>query len=222
MKDLNILATDMAMSLAELKEDNLFSKINEEFISNYLGKSMNIGIMAAENLRSQYKDNNIREICRDKGIKINLIEGSQKLKFVRIRAEYFHHKRQLNIYVNSIRNMKEQFQSLDMGIDIEKLNIIDIHIAHELFHFLEYEEIGLTNERLESVDISNVFNKKRVSTVLKTREIAAHMFCKKILNLDIHPKWMDYLYLLGVKEITYKELKQYLINLNEEVTKLIV
>lgn len=221
MENLNSLATDKVMSLAELKEDNLYSKIGEDSLGSYIEESMDIGTKSANKLKREYPNKSVKEICQVKGIDINLIEDSPKFKFVKIRAEYLHYKRQLNIYNNSIEDMAKQFQNLDMKDSIDKEDIIDIHISHELFHFLEYEEIGLTNAKLKPVKIFGLFNRERTSTIINTREIAAHMFCKEMLNLDIHPKWIDYLYLLGAKEISYEDLEKYLLNLNEEVSNIL-
>lgn len=215
---LNALATDKIMSLAELKEDNLFGKIPKKLIPIYIDKSMNIGINAAKDFKEEYRGKTPDEICVEKRISLNFIKSEPKLKFITIRAEYLHHNRQLNIYNHSIEEMEKQFKNSHMDFTLNKKDIVNIHIVHELFHFLEYEEIGLTNEKMEKVQLYSLFSRKREGSIISTREIAAHMFCKEFLNLKIHPKWMDYMYLLASSELNYDELEDYLKKLNQEIS----
>lgn len=217
MENLKLSARDQVMSLAELKEDNLFRKIPKELISTYISESMNIGVKTAISIKQKYKGMTPYEICSQNGIKIDVIKEQPKMKFVKIRAEYIHFSKQLNIYDCSIKDMKLQFEKLDMDLVLEEKDIKDIHISHEFFHFLEYEEIGLTNEKMDKIKIFSLFNKNRQSTILRTREIAAHMFCKEFLDLDFHPKWIDYIYLLGSSQVSYEELNKHLQELNVEV-----
>ncbi|WP_066500963.1 hypothetical protein [Abyssisolibacter fermentans] len=214
--ELNNLATDKVMSLAELKEDNIYRKIPHNMQKLYVSESMKIGVGTANLIKEKYNDADIKSICSDKGITIKFIDKIPKLKFIKIRADYSHQEKCLNIYNSSIEEMYKQFNKIDMGFKLNVDDIINIHIAHELYHYLEYEEIGLTNEILPKITLFKFGSIERKSTVVKTREIAAHMFCRKMLNLSVHPKWIDYIYLLAASEIKYKDLKEYLLNLKEE------
>lgn len=218
IKALNRLATDQIMSYAELKEDNVFSKIPKKDMKKYIIDPMNVGKIAAKEIKSKYPDNSLIDICKEKDITVNIVDKAPKVKLVKIRAEYIHHEKTLNIYRNSIDEMCEQFEGVKMGLSITQDKIIDIHIAHELFHFLENEELGLTNLKMKKVNLFRLFGKKRESTILKTREIAAHMFCKEIVGLQVHPKWLDYVYLLASSQITYERLNGFLKELHKEIS----
>ena len=90
-----------------------------------------------------------------------------------------------------------------------------IHLAHEFYHFLEFKNNKNTNDMLDSIDIYFFRGIKRKSTILKTREIAAHSFCKEILKLKFHPKILDYIYLIEKEKIDLKEFKKYINELKD-------
>ena len=219
IKGLNTLATDYVMSYVELKEDNVFSKIPKKDIKEYIIEPMNLGQKTAKEIKKKYSDISLIDICKEKGIKVTIVDKNPKMKQVKIRAEYIHHEKTLNIYKSSIDEMCQQFKLVNMGFSIDQDKIIDMHIAHELFHFLENEELGLTNFKLQKVKLFSLFKRERESTILKTREIAAHMFCKELTSLQVHPKWLDYVYLLASSQITYDKLEEFLKRLNKEANE---
>ena len=71
-KRLEKMCTDEILSLAELKEDLYFKKLPEDKIKYYVYESMKIGEEAAKKIICSNPNKNIRDICEDKKIKIEL------------------------------------------------------------------------------------------------------------------------------------------------------
>jgi hypothetical protein len=207
MKNLYFL-TDEILSLLELKEDRLFDKIPKEKISYYINESNKIG----RDTSIKYKNEDIEKLLKDNGVKV-LIKDHCQSKNLDIRGEiiFDEKERQIIIYKNSIEQIVETLKGY--GLNISKKEVYNIHLAHELYHFLEFKNEENTNYLLEKIDINFGRLIKRKSTILKTREIAAHAFCKELLNLKFHPKLLDYIYLIENKKIDLKEFKSYIDNL---------
>lgn len=214
------LASDEVMSLSELKEDAIFRKIPENMILELINEALEKGYKASERIIKEYGDSDIYEICSSKGIKVNIVNRGNTFKFLRVRAEYEHSKKKLTIYKSSIDEMMNQLEGLKFFGKPLDVDIIKIHLAHELYHYLEYEEIGLTNEELPRISLFQLGSFRRLSTVIKTREIAAHAFCRKLLSLPFHPKLIDFLYLVNRGEIAKEWLEEYLKEIEGTLKKL--
>lgn len=212
MKDLSFL-TDEILSLLELKEDRIFHKIPKERIRYYINESNKIGKNIA--LKYKNKDIDIELFLKDNEVKV-LIKDCCQSKNLDIRGEIIFDgkERQVIIYKNSIDQIVDTLKRY--GLKVSQKEVYNIHLAHELYHFLEFQNEKNTNYLLDTIEI-NIWNTiKRKATVLKTREIAAHAFCKEVLSLKFHPKLLDYIYLIENKKITLKELKSYVDELELE------
>lgn len=211
------LATDEIMSLAELKEDIYFNKIDDNKIKYYIEESIKRGENVAEDTLSKYKGKNIKGIYEEKNIEIQLTKEELKNQIIKLRAKYDVVDENMIIYYWSVKDIEKKFNKLklDKMFDYEK--IIEIQLAHELFHYLETEEIGTTYEKLEEVTMFKIGPIKKTNPIKKTSDIAAHIFCKKMLDLPFHPKTMDYCYLIGRDYIDIKFLEDYFIELKEDL-----
>ncbi len=217
LNKLENLATDKVMSLAELREDELYKKIGKEKINYYIEESINIGLGAAKNLLLTYETMDLEKICEDKDIKIELNTDEYGFELIKLRGEYDDEKKKIILYDKSIRRIEEKFKGLELNNILNYNQIKDIQLAHELFHYLENEEIGLTSDKLELLIVKHIGIIKRQYPVVKTREIAAHIFTKELLQLHFHPKLMDYYYLVGVGYIDYDFLEELFLKLENSI-----
>ncbi|WP_179281290.1 hypothetical protein [Paenibacillus sp. XY044] len=81
--------------------------------------------------------------------------------------------------------------------DEELERLVDIHLAHEYFHYLEYRAGQFTNDMLEPVEVFRLGRRlvKR-SSIVQCSEIAAHAFCKEMMGLLFLPNVLDYAFLI--------------------------
>lgn len=209
MKSLYFL-NDEILSLLELMEDSLFHKIPKEKIKYYINESIQIG----KNLANEYSNKDIGSLLKNHGVELVIKECCESKK-LDIRGEIIFDKeeKQIIIYKNSIDQIIETLKKHELSIS--RKEVYNIHLAHEFYHFLEYSNNDNTNYKIDKIEIGLGRFIKRKATILKTREIAAHAFCKKILNLKFHPKLLDYIYLLENKKINLIEFKKYIKELEE-------
>jgi hypothetical protein len=111
-----------------------------------------------------------------------------------------------------------------MGTPLHEEDIIAIHLYHEWFHFLEERKSGRTDLRLPKVIVSKTGSYKHKKTIAKTREIAAHAFTQRALQLSWSPLLLDYLltYKKQGKEVIrsqFKKMKESYELLLEEIEK---
>ena len=208
MKNIYFL-TDEILSLLELKEDSLFHKIPKNRIKYYIEESINIGKKAA----LQYKNEDIESLLGKNGVEL-IIKEKSPTKNLDIRGEIIFDKKEkkIIIYKDSIDQIIETLK--ESSFNVTKGQIYKIHLAHEFYHFLEYSNNKNTNDQLNKIEVNILGNViKRRATILKTREIAAHAFCKELVNLKFHPKILDYVYLVESEKINLIEFKSYITEL---------
>ena len=211
------LATDRILSLAELKEDNLFCKIPRDSIDKYLLEAMDIGINEAEKIRSSYCDKDIFKICAEKKVQLKAANNELSTDLIKLRCKYVPESKEIQIYKHSLKDIAGKIAALEFSHALDYEKILEIQVVHEFFHFLEIEEIGLIDKKFQKIRVSKLFTKTKEYTVVKTRDIAAHMFCKKFLNLSYHPKLIDYLYLIATGYTSFDYLENYFNELNSMI-----
>lgn len=214
-KRLEKMCTDEILSLAELKEDLYFKKLPEDKIKYYVYESIKIGEEAAKKIICSNPNKNIRDICEDKKIKIELKTDEYDFEIIQMRGKYDAIEKKILLYDKSIKWLEDEFKKMKVDKMFDYETIAEIHIAHELFHYLEIEEIDYVYDKLDKAVIFKMGPIKKNYPIVKTSDIAAHIFCKNVLNLPFNPKIMDYYYLIGKGYIDFDYLENYFRELDE-------
>jgi hypothetical protein len=202
--------SDELYALSDLTTDHLYNKIPKGKIRYYVYSASNLGKTVANTSKMINKNLGLRESCEARKIKINIIDKEYIVGKIKFRAEILLRKRHINIMRESINQIHEC-----VGDKFTFDELVDIHVAHELYHFIEHDKAVKTNQILDKVDIFKIGPYTRRSTIVKTSEMAAHTYCEELLNLDFHPKALDYLYMLKHNMTTEDKLKDYFENLQE-------
>ncbi|MGL5378442.1 hypothetical protein [Clostridium sp.] len=211
MKNIPYL-NDINLSLLDLMEDNIFHKIPKYKITYYINESIKIGKEEAK----KYRDKDLSQILKENSVEVIVKPKRPNSKYVDLRAEinFTDKKREIILYENSI---DELYNSLKNGnSNITKKKVIDIHLAHEFYHYLEFKSKNFTNEKLDKIESFKLGPFKLKSTIVKTKEIAAHAFCKELLGMRIHPKELDYIYLIKKGKLDEKKLRSKIKELENE------
>lgn len=206
-------ASDRIMSMAELMEDDSFKKIPKDRIDYYIDESMKIGIELANTIIGNYE--NIEEIYNDKQVKIEM-EEEYDFEVVKLKGKYEEYKKKIILYDRSIKKMVAAYEKLNIEF-LDYDLVYNILLIHELFHYFESEEIGKTYDQLEQVNIFKLFHIKKQYPIMKTSDIAANIFTKKVLNLSFNPKVLNYLYMLGTGYIDEAGVLNYFEELNKRL-----
>jgi len=195
--------SDEILGCMELCQDPLFHKIPPEKILYYVHESLQAGRLAA----ATYKGLGIRGMCRDAGLRYEITEASGKFHNVSFRAQIDFSKTtpEIILYASSLKGMRTVCQEIlgerlcGSAADLDLL--VDIHLTHEFYHWLEYREQIFTNEKLERIEVFKLGPYTRKSSVVQCCEIAAHAFCKELLGLPFLPNLLDYAYLIGEQQL---------------------
>lgn len=156
--------SDEVMGCMELRQDPLFHKIPPAKIPYYVHESLQAGRLAA----AKYKGLGIRDMCRDAGLRYEITEASGTFHNVSFRAQIDFAKTppEMMLYASSLKGMQTVCQEL-LGercgtYETELDLLVDIHLAHEFYHWLEYRDQAFTNEKLERIEVFKLgpFTKK--------------------------------------------------------------
>ena len=201
---------DEVLAYGELKNDLVFHKIPKDKVSYYITESLRLG----EEKGKQYKTSNLIKLCNENDIKVEFVKKSGKFYSVQFRAEINFSKKEniIKIYEDSLIDLMNTYNK--MVEEKDKLTyeeVINIHLAHEFYHYLEHRDKKYTNDILEPICTFQLLSFKKEASVLKCSEIAAHKFCKEVLGLKYLPNIYDYIYLIETGEIN-------LTNFNDMIT----
>lgn len=199
--------SDEVLGCMELRQDPLFHKIPPAKIRYYVHESLQAGRLAA----AKYKGLGIRAMCRDAGLRYEITEASGIFHNVSFRAQIDFAKTppEIMLYASSLKGMQTVCQELlgercDTGKN-ELDFLVDIHLAHEFYHWLEYRDQVFTNEKLDRIEVFKLGPFTKKSSVVQCCEIAAHAFCKDLLALPCLPNLLDYAYLIRERKLSADE-----------------
>lgn len=204
--------SDEILGCMELKQDPLFHKIPEAKIPYYVHESLRAGRHAA----ASYKGSSIRRMCEEAGLHYEVTNASGEYHNVSFRAQIDFTKKQPEIilYASSLQGMQRVCRDIlgepTSAAEPDMETLVDIHLAHEFYHWLEYRDAAFTNERLEPIEVFKLGPYTKRSTVVQCSEIAAHAFCKEVLDLPCLPNLLDYAYLITEKHMQAEAFEQQL------------
>ncbi|MEK5033496.1 hypothetical protein MKY96_18735 [Paenibacillus sp. FSL R7-0302] len=197
---------DHVLGYAELKNDLLFHRIPHSKRRYYVEQPLAIGREQALAFKARY-GTDVGAICRDRGIQVNLNERQGTIGQIRFRAqiELSAKERVITLYRSSMEELRQCAGVLLPGCSFSLMEVTDIHLAHELFHDLEFTELGYTNKRLDDISSLSLGPLRIRAGVTKTSEIAAHAFSRYLLDLPCLPNLLDYAYMIHSGTLTAAE-----------------
>lgn len=209
------------LALCELSNDLLYHKIPKRQLPFYVDESLRMGTAAAAVLKGQ----SIEELYREHRIEICCQEDGKGAFGMAYRGQITLAKEgcSVMIFESSVRELAEYSYSGGNGgssgnhgnigncgmepVDYQLAK--EIHLAHEFFHFLEFESLGYVSKLLPEIVTMEVFGLKRRAAVNRCSEVAAHAFAKELLSLKVLPNYYDYRYLINtgkMSEMSFGEM----------------
>ncbi len=195
---------DEVLGLCELTNDLLYQKIPKQEILYYIQESLKQGYVAAQ----EYKGLDILEVCKKNKIEIAYIKENKKMYGVSFRAQVEMSEKQTKIWIykGALRDLA-QSSSYEGRKKIDYEDALRIHVCHEYFHYLEYQQKRFVSESLPDVITFQLLGMKRRAKINRCSEIAAHAFAKEILELEELPNIYDYFYLINSKQMKAKQFE---------------
>lgn len=190
---------DRTLALCELSGDLLFHKIPVEKLAYYVDASLEAGRSVGRELQGSdiaalYHQHQIQIIRRDK-------EGRSFGVMLRGQATLSEKECSVELYEESIRTLAD-------GEQLSTDTAVQIHLAHEFFHFWEYRVCGAVSDRLDSVETLRFLRLSRKAQINRCSEVAAHAFAKELLGLPYLPNYYDYRYLIRTGKMTQEALEK--------------
>lgn len=184
---------ERVLALCELSNDMLFHKIPQEQLPLYVDGSIGAGRETARALEGR----DIFDLYRESGVAIRESGSGKRGYGLILRGQATMGKEGCSVEV-----FRDSIQALSQhsGGPGEPCLTYDealrIHLAHEYFHFWEYQSGSSIVERLPSVTTLTVLKLQRKAKINRCAEAAAHAFAKELLGLPDLPNLYDYRYLI--------------------------
>lgn len=185
---------DEVLGLCELTNDLMYHKIPKDKVYFYIEESLKIGKSAAR----PYKGMDIIEVCKESGIEIEFLKESKKMYGVSFRAQVEMSQKQTKIWIyeGSLGDLARNSEYAGRK-PISYQDALRIHLCHEFFHYLEYQQNRFVSEILPKIITLQVLGIKIERSINRCSEIAAHAFAKEMLQLEELPNVYDYLFLIN-------------------------
>lgn len=187
---------DVELAKAELKRNPLYSKIPDDRKGWYIDQSLTIGVQAAEeqlergaSIVSLYAQDGVELIKRRSG-------AVSKQTALRSEIEFKKERSTVTVYLDSIDSIYENGSRFaPKGLRLSRNKALEMHLAHEFFHFLEFSSGQTVSQRLPKLEVGFLGRFKRHVEVNETCEIAAQAFAKRFCSLEVLPTYYDLLYI---------------------------
>lgn len=167
-----------------LQNDKNFYKLSKTEISNVIEISTKMGKIEAKKVSKV----RMKELFEHAGVAIVRREGKHPLGiFSQIQIDQS--TRKVELFWEYILEKKAAMEWL--GYDYSVDEIMEIHLAHEYYHYLEIINDQRTEERLPVLMKKGKLFSHRCYVVAAS-EIAANIFAMEYCKLPFHPLVMDY------------------------------
>jgi len=180
----------IALAYLELAKDKVFKKMSEEEQLGLIKEVLVIGDDTARQIVEEYGIRDPRKIAVKLGIRVF---GEEKAG--QPRSEYRREKKEIVVSRRFHEKLLREVESAELSE-----HLLKFFVAHELFHYLEWERIGEVYRRykFKSWRLGPYI---RESFIKGLSEVAAQAFTQTLLGLEISPQVFDYLtYILYTKK----------------------
>lgn len=178
--------TDQALAFGDLRADMSYKYIPCEKRSYYINMGMQIGNNAAQ----QYANADLQAILKGDGVVIN---RQPKPSPIGLHSQilYDDKTKQIDLFSNTAFKIEAAMKKTPWHITAQQA--MQMFIAHEFYHWLEYSSGMFAHRQCECVEttVPRVFRKKMF--IRSVDEIAAFTFTNRLCKPPVHPKLIDYI-----------------------------
>jgi hypothetical protein len=164
----------------------------------YYDNAERIGQSAAEWISSgnlPVASEQVLEYVEQFQVNVIIVPVFSKLRNPKVRAIYDHHRRLIAVQEDSLLFLKETCEAAGLG-PVGRVDMLAIHVAHELFHHLEETGKVAMSAYYQLKDLSvwrrMIARLYNGPSLLILREIAAHSFVTRLLGLSVSPAWLEH------------------------------
>ena len=100
----------------------------------------------------------------------------------------------VELYVGEVARKRAAL--LASGVEVGEEELERLHLAHELYHALEFSDGPLTVDAVPRVRVRGLLS-ARPRAVARSSELAAHAFARRVTSSALLPSWIDATFLLA-------------------------
>lgn len=187
------------MDLFELQEDHMYEKLSREECCYYIQAS----VKEAHRQFLIYQQADLRDILKTNGVTVcfdpHLYQYQMVYQNVQSQILFCEKEKRIDIFVPFLEEKSSILREMQFDITTQKL--MEICLAHEFYHFLEYQSGKFTGELLKKKEYK-FFGCTKRKVIKWTSEVAAHHFAMEMCQLNFHPKITDYYYQIKKGAVT--------------------
>lgn len=178
--------------LYTFKRDPLNNKISNKEKIEMIDLANECGCQEAKILREKFGEKSCREYAKDLGLILSGTENGNSGDYILFAK--FNAPDKISICMDNVKKAEEIVKKENLNLLIDGVEIQDVLIAHEMFHFIEgkHKEIYTRTKKIKLWELGPI---KYNSGLVALGEIAAMAFAKELLQLTYYPNLFDILLL---------------------------
>lgn len=183
-----ICQNDIQWGNYAFSRDPLNGKVKEDQRITMIQNANACGIEQGKKFRKEYGNLSIKEIANQLKLKIKYEETDGSDNYI-VFAKY-NYPDQITIYQGNIRKVNEFIAENGLNGLLGEVNITDMLLAHEIFHYIEEQEPEIYT-KVEKIQLWKIGPIRNHSTLLAIGEIAAMAFAREVMDMDYSPYVYD-------------------------------
>lgn len=190
------------------RREPLKGKFNNEERLNLIRKSNDCGREYARKIRETYGNIDVYKIAENLGLEVNypdIPNGGGHIIFAQ-----FVEPNKVTIFKDSVNKANALIDEQNLSHIFSMVNIEELLLAHEIFHFIEEENKEEIFTKTEKIRLWKLGPIKNDSNIVCLGEISGMAFAKELLKIPYSPYILDvflvYLYNPQVAYSLYNEI----------------
>lgn len=204
---------DKVWDVYALRHEPLLGKLTSPLRAQLLELAHNTGVQLAEETAREHPGMRPGEILKALGVNVVLKPDSDE--GARMMFACYEEPNTVTVWMRTVEQAKETLSRENALPLLEGVQLQDILLAHELYHYYEYTRKDLpTSQKLLTLWKIGSFSYK--SKVVTLDEVGAMVFAKELLHLSYSPYLMDVLLLYPGNQRLSKQLYDYIVSLHTQ------
>jgi len=168
--------------------DPIRRKISIDKKEELIKKAISCGHEEAMKIKKAYGKNAVSEYCKDAGIQIILKESEGSDGYI-VFAQY-NSPNKVTLYQKNIERVNTWIKDNHLSSLLERIDVKQLLIAHEIFHHLEYIHPDIITQT-EKIELWRLGPFKNESKAIAVSEIAAMSFARTLMDISYNPYVFD-------------------------------
>lgn len=193
--------------------DPIRRKISNDRKEELIKKAISCGHEEAMKIKAAYGKQAISEYCKNAGIQVILKESEGSDGYI-VFAQY-NSPNKITVYQKNIEHVNAWIKDNHLLSLLERIDVKQLLIAHEMFHHLEYTQADIITQS-EKIELWRFGPFKHESKMIAVSEIAAMSFARTLMNISYNPYVFDVVMLYPHDDEKVQTLVADIMEINEQ------